>query len=271
MSPTVTTFLFEAANFLVLAGVLGWLFFKPIRQAIGERAARIASEAAEAEEKLAEAKQAEQVVATAKSNLQKELNELRSQALESARAEARDILEEARDQAQRELEMTRRQAQSLTESQWNRLAHAVASASAETVGQLLGQLDGPDLETLLLKSACLRLGELPKDGLAPVQIESARPLTETETSNLNRALGSASASATYRVVTHLGTGLRVLTGRGLIDASTTGLVSFARQSLTKEMNHCHELADPPAESRSTPAMASVPQTETERNKTDANE
>ena len=27
VSPSLTTFLFEAANFLVLAGVLGWLFF----------------------------------------------------------------------------------------------------------------------------------------------------------------------------------------------------------------------------------------------------
>ena len=39
MSPTLTTFLFEAANFLVLAAVLGWLFFKPVRQALADHRA----------------------------------------------------------------------------------------------------------------------------------------------------------------------------------------------------------------------------------------
>ena len=41
MSPTVTTFLFEAANFLTLAPLLGWLFFQPVSDAIqGRRSAQ---------------------------------------------------------------------------------------------------------------------------------------------------------------------------------------------------------------------------------------
>jgi F0F1-type ATP synthase membrane subunit b/b' len=241
VSPTITTFLFEAANFLVLAGVLGWLFFSPVRKAIAERADRIIQEQAEADKKLAEAEHAKQEIDEAKSNLQKELNRLRSQELESARTQAQEILEGARTQALRELELTRRQAESLSETQWNRLSRAVAFASAEAVGQLLDQLRGPDLEASLMQSACQRLDELPKEELTPVQIESARPLSDAEKSALNEALGAAASSTTYRVVADLGTGVRVLTGRGLIDASSQGLVSFARQSLIKEMNHCSEL------------------------------
>ena len=41
MSPELTNFLFEAANVLTLAAVLGWLFFEPVRAQLDkERAAR---------------------------------------------------------------------------------------------------------------------------------------------------------------------------------------------------------------------------------------
>ena len=39
MSPTLSTFLFELTNFLLLAGLLGWLLFKPVRNALQERQA----------------------------------------------------------------------------------------------------------------------------------------------------------------------------------------------------------------------------------------
>ncbi|NJN47909.1 MAG: hypothetical protein HC808_17125, partial [Candidatus Competibacteraceae bacterium] len=49
----MATFLFEAANFLVLAGVLGWLFFKPVRQALIDRQVKFEADAVQAAEKLA--------------------------------------------------------------------------------------------------------------------------------------------------------------------------------------------------------------------------
>ena len=56
MAPWVANFLFEAVNFLLLAGALGWLFFRPVRTALDAERERRAKE--EAERKAQEAKEA---------------------------------------------------------------------------------------------------------------------------------------------------------------------------------------------------------------------
>ena len=40
MNETLATFLFEVANFLVLAVVLAWLFFNPVRKVLADRQAK---------------------------------------------------------------------------------------------------------------------------------------------------------------------------------------------------------------------------------------
>jgi F0F1-type ATP synthase membrane subunit b/b' len=231
----VTTFLFEAANFLVLAAVLGWLFFNPVRQALADRSSRLAAEEQQASEKLTDANRVEQEIAAAKASLREELNEMRQRELAATHAECERITEETREAANRELESSRRQAALMTETQLNRLAQAVAFAAAETLGHLLEQLRGPDIDEALLKSACDQLRQLPHDDLAKVKVESARPLTEVERTTLEDAMDAASVD--YRSAESLGVGLRVSTAGGLVDASASGLVSFARQALLKEMNH----------------------------------
>ena len=39
MSPRAVTFAFETANFLILAGLLSWFFFRPVRGALERRRA----------------------------------------------------------------------------------------------------------------------------------------------------------------------------------------------------------------------------------------
>jgi F-type H+-transporting ATPase subunit b len=236
VSPTLTTFLFEAANFLVLAGVLGWLFFKPVRQALAERREKLETEAREAARKLADAEKIRQEIDAARAGLEKELNDLRSRELDAARRHADQVLAEARGAAERELETARRQAARMSDAQRNTLAQVATAATAEVVGRLLEQIGGPDLHSALIRSACEQLRSLPREGLAPVKIESESPLSQEERAAVEGALGGAAQGADFRTAGELGAGVRISTGRGLIDASVNGLTRFAGQSLLKEMS-----------------------------------
>ncbi len=236
MSPTLITFLFEAANFLVLAAVLGWIFFKPVRQALADRGARFTAEEQQAAEKLADANRIQQEIVEARSGLQEELDTLRQENLEAARNEAEQILADARSSAERELEASRRQAAQLSETEQVRIAEAAAFAAAEAVGRLLQQIASPELHASLLRSACRQLLELPQDKLNPVTVETAEPLDADDRAVLDEALGPAAADADVRTNRQLGVGVRISTGQGLIDASAAGLAAFARQALLKQMN-----------------------------------
>jgi F0F1-type ATP synthase membrane subunit b/b' len=231
----LTTFLFEAANFLVLAAVLGWLFFKPVRKALADRRAKFEADTLQAADKLAEAAKTQQDIDVIRANLQAELNELRTRELEAARRRAEQILADARTAAEREREMSRRQAARMSDKQRDTLAEVSATAAAETVGRLLEQIRGPELQSALIESACKQLGSLPPDALRPVKIETGQPLSPEQLAALNSALGPAAAAADFRTVDGLGAGVRISTGSGLIDASVSGLAQFARQSLVKEM------------------------------------
>ena len=235
MSPALTTFLFEAANFLVLAGVLGWLFFQPVRQALAERAAKFEADSKEAAEKLAAANAAEQQMDETRDKLQSEMDELRKRELEAAHAKASQIIEEAREAAERERELGRRQAASLSESKRATLGEVAGAAAADTVGRLLEQIGGPDLHSALIESACRQLAAMQIDTTAPVKVESNEPLSQDQATKLRHALGDGADRAEFRTVENLGAGIRILTDRGLIDASVAGLTQFARQSLVKEM------------------------------------
>jgi len=236
VSPTLTTFLFEAANFLVLAAILGWLFFKPVRQALLDRRAKLEDEAAQAAQKLAEAEKIQQDIDARRAALQSELNELREQGRDAARKQAEEILSQARAAAEREREASVRLAARMSETQRDTLAEVAAAATAETVGRLLDQINSPDLQAALIASACQQLGSLPHGTITPVKIESAQPLSPQQRADLENALGPAAGQVDFRTADGLGAGVRISTGQGLVDASVSGLVQFARQSLEQEMS-----------------------------------
>ncbi len=237
MSPTLTTFLYEAANFLVLAAALGWFFFKPVRQALVDRRAKMEADSVQAAQQLAEAEKMRQETDRTRANLQAEMNELRARELEAARRQAEQIVSDARAVAQRQRELSERQAAQMSDSQRATLADVSAAAAAETVGRLLTQIGGPELQSALIDSACQQLRRLPQDGIGPVKIESAQPLDANQRTLITEALGTAGAGADFRTVDGLGDGVRISTGKGLIDASVKGLVQFASQSLVKQMHH----------------------------------
>ena len=113
MSPTLTTFLFEAANFLVLAGVLGWLFFQPIRTALEDRKSQLLNQSREATEKLAEAERLRAEQQDHEAAFQRDLDRLRQEARAAAEREAETIRADARAASERERDRLQRELASL--------------------------------------------------------------------------------------------------------------------------------------------------------------
>jgi F-type H+-transporting ATPase subunit b len=236
VNPTLTTFLFEMANFLVLAGVLGWLFFKPVRQALSDYRQKLEADNQLAAQKLAEVEKVQQEMNAQRAQLQSELTEQRARQLAEARQRADRIVGDARSAAERELELSQRQIARFMENQQEALAEVSAAAAADIVGRLLEQIDGPELQSALIESACRQLATMSPQELAPVKIESAEPLSTAQSNRVREALGPSAADAEFRRVDHIGAGIRITTRKGLIDASVSGLTQFARHALVKAMN-----------------------------------
>lgn len=235
MSKTLTTFLFEAVNFLIVAGVLTWLLFRPVRAAIAKRQETLARERQEAADKLAEADRARQEIEQRLAQLDDELREKRVTAQQDAKQEAEQIVADARAAAERERAALKRQLTYLEHARIERISKIVATAAGQAVGRLLQDVSGTDLDAALLKEACRRLQAFEGNSMAPVVVESARELSFEERDDLKSAVGPAGDTAEFRTSDGLHVGLRISTNRGLIDLSDAGLAEFAERVLSSRL------------------------------------
>ncbi len=239
MSPSLTTFLFEAANFTALAALLGWLFFNPVRDALRRYREETDSRTREAERKWQEAEAARREMDRQRGQLAEELRELREQAREAARQEAQLELEEARRQIASAREAWRREAATLEESQAARLAEAIARTGSDLLQRLLADINGPQLQQALLGAACQQLAET-EGAYRDVSVESAGPLDTESLQQLAAAMRLDPASLTARVNTELLAGVRISSNRGLVDASVAGLKNFTRRQLAHRLKEVAE-------------------------------
>ena len=236
MSPTLSTFLFEAANFLVLAAFLGWLFFQPVREAIERRRAALKHQNDEAAEKLANANQRQAEVEQRFASLNKELDEARNQSRSAAEKQAENILTTARESVRRETDAAKLRLAHLERGQRDYLARVIAEATGASVDRLLRRVGQPDLNHALVVAACREIQQLDGNSIAPVRVESARPLDDNARSALLAVLGAAGETAEFRVIEDLGIGLRVATNRGLVDVTSAGLSTFASNLLASQLS-----------------------------------
>jgi F0F1-type ATP synthase membrane subunit b/b' len=235
VSPSLTTFLFEAANFIALAALLAWLFFKPVRQAIEDQRAKIKAQEEEAAQKLTDAERMRQEINTQHKGLATELEQLRTKARAAAKQESEALLATTRAQLERERSALRRDALNIENAQTAKLAQALAAAAYSTVKRFFEQMAGPELEQLLIKAACRELSTFSSNALESVTVESAAPLDAEAQGLIASVLGTAKKTAAFRVSPELVAGVRISTLQGLIDASVAGLAAFAEQALTEEI------------------------------------
>ena len=232
MSPTLATFLFELINVLLLIGLLGWLFFKPVRAALqakqdAELARRneLASQLADAERQRAELERRLRAFET-------EMAQMRQAHLAAAAQEATATRAQARERDDRERESLMRALAQLERAQLGRLSAAVASTTRASVARLLTTLSGPDLDGSLVHAACRQLAALDGRSLGAVLVESAHPLGDADRAAVTAVLDGHAPAAQFRVVPDLGAGLRIVTSEGLIDASALGIAREAERMLT---------------------------------------
>jgi len=231
VSPSVTTFLFEVVNFLILAGVLSWLLFRPVRNAIAQRRSEIAAQEDEAAKKLADAERSRTEIEQRLAGLDEELRQQREQSKRQADQQAEQIVQKARADAQRERDSLKRQLQTLEEDRIERVSEIVADVTGQAVGQLLQNVAGTDLQQALVRVACDRLRAFEGNSLAPVVVESARELSAEQRESIQAALEGNSEPIDFRVSGELHLGLRVTTNRGLIDVSDVGLTEYTQRAL----------------------------------------
>lgn len=236
MSPTLTTFLFEMANFLILALVLGWLFFRPVRAAIEKRRASIAQEHQQAADKLAEADRLRAEIDERLAKLDGELAEKREAARQEMTEEAERIIAEAREAAERQRAALERQLTYLEDARIERLSKIVAAAAGQAVGRLLEDVAGADLDGALVHEGCRRLQTFDGNSIGPVVVESARELSAEQRTALKNSVGPAGPSMEFRRADELKVGLRISTNRGLIDLSDAGLAEYTQRILRARLH-----------------------------------
>jgi len=236
VSPSWATFLFEAANFLLLAALLGWLFFRPVRDALERRRAALETEEREAAEKRSEAERTLAEATARRRALETSLADLRERALREAEDERARLIAAAREQAQRERETFKAELVALRLDQAHAIALDAAAAAREIVVGLLERIDAPGLEDALLATVRRQITELAAGGpLGPLIVEAAAGLAPEALAALADAAKVSAAEVTQRFVPSLVAGLRVLTTRGLVDASAVGLAAQAERALVIEL------------------------------------
>jgi F-type H+-transporting ATPase subunit b len=235
MSSTMATFLFELANFLLLAAMLGWLLFRPVRSALAARQAAERRQGEEIAKKTAEAERARADLEQRQKRFEDEMTKARADRLAAAERESTAIVAKAKEAADHERERLTRTLGQIERVQLERLGSAVAEASRSAVAHLLTTLGHADLGPSLALAARRQIERLDHGPLGEVLIESAGPLGPDDRTAFEHALGDRAASTDFRLTPALGAGVRITTARGVIDASAAGLAGVAQRTLTAKL------------------------------------
>lgn len=224
MSADLATFLFEAVNFALLAAALGWVFFRPVQEAIETRRAALEAERRAAELDRSEAAQRLAEVETRRRELEASLDAQRAAARHEAEAEVARSREAARRAAEEEAAAVRAGLATLRRGHAVQLARDAAGATRLLVERLLAEVGGPDLDLALVRAALRRWEGLSHARHGTVLVEAARPLSAAAHELLAGVLSAAGAPPPQvRIVPALVGGLRIATDAGLIDVSITGM------------------------------------------------
>jgi F-type H+-transporting ATPase subunit b len=230
VSPAFANFLFEAANFLLLAAALGWLLFKPVRSALDQERDRHVKEEAEQKRLRSEAGALSREARAAREAAERETTERRSRLLAAAQEEAAQIVEAARRAQAAEQATFRQELTTSRNAEALALAEEVGRIAAGSVTRLLEALQGPSLDLALVRAACVELQAIPEAARGAATVESAHPLDAEARGLLEQALGGGFSE---RTVAGLLAGVRVTTAAGQVDATALSLARHAAQAVVQ--------------------------------------
>jgi F-type H+-transporting ATPase subunit b len=229
------TFLFEAINFVVLAYVLRWLLYRPLRQAIDRRREADAKARADAEKARTEAEELHGQLAVRLAQATAESQAMVHKAREQAEAERRTVLSDAEQAVQRRREEVRQALDREREEALQALHGEVVGQAVELTRRLLQeaadrtldrQLAGRLIETLRDipdgEREELRRQWRPADGAV---LETAAELDGATLDKVHEAVTAVVGQAAAPVVTtnpDLLGGVRLRMGGHVWDASLAG-------------------------------------------------
>ena len=153
MSPALANFVFEAANFLLLAALLGWVLFKPVRRALDAERVRHEAEHQETERLRAEAELLADQTRHARQAAELEMEQRREEILTGAKHEASQLLTEARNTERAERQALELELEATRAAEATEFAGAVGGLAAEAVRNLIEALPGPSIDTMLIRAA----------------------------------------------------------------------------------------------------------------------
>jgi F0F1-type ATP synthase membrane subunit b/b' len=234
MTPALANFLFEAVNFALLAAVLGWILFKPVRRTLDRERERQIQNDKEQARLRAEAEALLEDARAAREHTDQETAKRREETLAAAREEATRFLEEARRSRMAERRAFEQELATRRAGEATALTEAVAHIASESVTELLASLEGPDLDAALTRAACAELKGLSASGRYSILVESAHRLSAEMRQLLEVAVGGAFEE---RVVAELGAGVRVTTPAGQIDATALSIARQAARTIAAEGIH----------------------------------
>lgn len=237
MSPVLANFLFESLNFLLLAGALGYVLFKPVRRMLDQELKQRAQDEARQNQLRAEADAMNKKARQEQEALDQELATRRDAIIAAAHKEAEQKLEQARKDQTAEREHFLQELQATSDLQTRALADTVGRVAGASVLRLLQSIDGPDLDAALIRAACDEVRTLPEPARASARVDSARPLDAESRTVLEQVLGSGFVE---RVDDTLGAGVRIIMASGQVDATA---LSFARLAAT-EIAHADDASLP---------------------------
>lgn len=214
----------------MLAGVLGWVLFKPIRQALDAERQRHEREDQESKQLRAEAEAAAENARRAKQAAEQDIEQHREAILSRAKTEATQVLEDARERQRTQHQLLEQELEATRNAEAAELTTVVGTMAADTVRKLLEVLPGPSIDIALVRAACQELEGIPAEARQSAQVESSRALEDEAQKLLEAALGT---KPNIRIVKELGAGVRVTTPAGQIDATALSFARHAAQALTQ--------------------------------------
>ena len=243
MTFSLTTFLFEAINFVVLVFILERLVYRPLRRAIAAR-----KKAAFEKERLADEREGAARAAEAEAHRRaEELATLRDEVIRLAEEEAFEqrarILAEAREDAEAERAHVRRLLESEREAAIGWVREVAVERGTEAAGRLLMRLAPEAVEDALwgqLVAEIARPGRL--EDATEVEIRCARLPNDARRAELRAALERAlghPVELALREDRDLEAGLVVRIGPRVIDASIAGQLDAFRGLVREELEEAH--------------------------------
>lgn len=244
MGWSLSSFLFELINFLVLVLILQRLVYRPLRAGIEQRRQDAAAKEQAVEQRM---QAAEALEASSRARLS-ELDELRTatlrQATEQADEERARLLAQAREDAGLERAHAERLLQAERESARAWVREMAVEHSTTVAGRLLLELAPEAIERSLFDRLLVELsrrgpelrGALPGDGGAgsesEVEVTCAQPLGADEQRRLRAQLAELLGAPPRLVVRDdgaLGAGLVLRVGHLVLDASLAGELDVLRE------------------------------------------